>query len=142
VKRPETLSGKTIVLKVGCGFLKITLNHKDDDRYNVPPINEIFINPEFAYKDDEEITAYCCNSFLQPFARLLTWQLRRLDEKERASFLRQIILKSDAGCPRMSVAVNRSCIDAVGRALLCHWEGHKFKDGRCYVCKLTELVPV
>ena len=138
IERPETLKGTTITLLVGCGKLLVTMNHKEDDRYNEPPLNEIFITAQFKYTDKEEVTAYCCNSFLQPLARLLTWQIRRLDKEERGSFLRQLIIKENAGCPRRSAGTRRSCIDAVGRAILCYWEGHKYKEGRCYVCGIKE----
>ena len=135
-RRPEILRGFTRTINVGCGKLHITLNYRIDKRFEQPPLNEIFIKPDFPYKDKDEITAYCVNSFLQPLARILTWNLRRLKKEDRASFIKQFLIKNDAGCPRKSIATARSCMDGVARVILCYWNGHKIKEGRCYVCGL------
>ena len=134
-RRPETLKGFTRTINVGCGKLHITLNYRIDKRYDQPPLNEVFLRPDFPYKDGE-ITAYCVNSFLQPFARILTWNLRRLKKEERASWIKQFLIKTDSGCPRKSVSTARSCVDGVARVILCYWEKHRIKEGRCYVCGL------
>jgi len=136
-KRPETLHGRTVRVKVGCGELVITFNHRSDDRYKVPPLNEIFIRTDFKDDKDDKIMTYCCNNFIEPLGKLLTWIIRRLDNtpEEKLSLVRQLMIKENAGCPKRSVAVNNSCIDAVGRALECYWEGHKIKNGRCFICK-------
>lgn len=137
-KRPVVLNGTTVEVKVGCGKLYITMNYKEDSRYKTPPLNEVFINPSFHYGDDEEITSYCCKSFLFPLGRLLTWQIRRLREEDRGSFLKQLVIMENAGCPRRNAGTNKSCIDAIGRVLMCYWHGHKYKDGICYICRSRE----
>jgi len=131
-KRPDVLSGSTIKTRVGCGVLYVTINVKKDDRYNEYPINEVWITPSF--KDKEAL--YCCNAFLIPFARLLTFILRRIDVNDRGALIKQL---RHHECPKKSVATAKSCVDAVARVLLCYWEGHRFKNGRCYVCGEKEV---
>lgn len=139
-KRPETLDGKTLYIKVGCGTIRITLNHRDDDRYNDPPLNEVFAKSQFKYTSEDDITAYCADNFIQPLARLCTWAVRRINtEEEKASFLKQLVVNEKAGCPRQNVSTCKSCADAIGRSILCAWHGHKMKNGRCWVCKIKEI---
>ena len=109
-KRPKVLKGETIRCKVGCGNLYITLNHLDDNRYNQPPLNEIWIEPGFKAKDDDDITTYCVKSFLIPISRLITFIIRRIDESERGDFIRQIHKHE---CPKRNVTTAKSCVDAI-----------------------------
>lgn len=126
-ERPEILAGETWKIPVGCGKLYVTLNVKEDDRYNEPPLNEIWIEPSF--KDKEALS--CCKSFLIPFARLLTFNIRRMTKEDRGALIKQL---HQHECPKRSIATAKSCIDGVARVLMCYWDGHKFKNGRCYVC--------
>ena len=130
-KRPELLEGRTVKIPVGCGKLYITINTKPDARFNEPPINEIWITPSF--KDKEAL--YCCNTFLVPMARLLTFILRGVDKEERGALIKQI---HNHECPKRSIATSKSCVDAIARVLLCYWEGHRFKSSRCYICGVKE----
>lgn len=136
IKRPDMLEGTTVRVRVGCGELIITFNH---DANNV--LNEVFIRTNFKDDKNDKIMTYCCNNFIEPLGKLLTWIIRRTNPDERASLIKQLVIKENAGCPKRSVAVNSSCIDAIGRALLCYWEGHHYKEGRCYVCKNKEVTP-
>lgn len=132
--RPDVLPGKTIKCNVGCGVLYLILNVKEDDRYKEHPLNEIWIRPNFKFKDDDDIQMYCSESFLTPLARLLTFSIRRISEEERGDLLKQIYGHT---CPKRSVATADSCVDAVARALMCYWKNHRYKKGTnyCYVCK-------
>ena len=132
-KRPEILGGRTIKILVGCGKLYVTLNVKRDERYTSYPLNEIWITPSF--KDKEAL--YCCNAFLIPMARLLTYIIRRIDEGDRGALIKQL---HNHECPKRSVSTAKSCVDAIARVLLCYWEGHKYKNGRCYVCGEKEVI--
>ena len=139
MKRPDTLKSKTIRVKVGCGSLYITLTTKEDQRYTEPPINEVFIEPSFKSNGEDDIQNYCCKSFLMPIARLITFIIRRETYEDRESYRADLIKQlKDHQCPKMSVAVHKSCVDAISRVLLCHYQGHRFKEGRCYICKQKE----
>ena len=135
MKRPDVLKGSTITINVGCGKLYVTLNTKDDDRYNEPPLNEVFIEPSFKTSDDD-IQNYCCKSFLMPIARLLTFIIRREPPAEKESYRADLIKQLHGHkCPKMNITSADSCVDAVARVLLCHYNDHKWKEGRCYICK-------
>ena len=130
-ERGEVLEGETHKMLVGCGCLYVTLNVKKDERYTEYPLDEIWITPSF--KDKEAL--YCCKTFLVPIARLTTFIVRRLEKKDRGAFIKQLYKHE---CPKRSVVTARSCVDAVARVLMCYWDGHKWKNGRCWVCAERE----
>ncbi len=139
MKRPDVLKSKTIMTNTGCGHLYVTLTFKEDERYTEPPVNEIFIEPSYKSNGSDDIQNYCCKSFLMPIARLLTFILRRETAEDKENYRADLIKQLHGHkCPRMSVTTADSCVDAVARVLLCHYEGHKIKNGRCYVCKQKE----
>lgn len=140
-KRPDVLDSKTRKMMVGCGAIYVTVCYKDDARYKEPPINEVWIEPSFKAKDDEDFLHSCIKSFTVPLSRLITFIIRHEppDDKEkyRADLIRQL---HNHTCPKTSVVCAKSCIDAVARVLLCEWNEHKYKEGRCWVCGLMEKV--
>ena len=130
-ERPEILDGETHSVRVGCGKLYVTLNTKKDERFNDPPLNEIWINP--AFKDKEAL--YCCKTFLISMSRLLTFIIRRIDKEDREALLKQL---RQHECPKKIAGTSKSCVDAVGSVLTCYWDGCKIKNGRCWVCGAKE----
>lgn len=130
-KRPNVLHGETRKIRVGCGNLYVTLNHREDDRYKEYPLNEIFLTPSF--KDKEALS--CCKTFLDTLAKLLTFMVRQEPPDDRTLY-RAKVIKQIRGhvCPKNVIGTAESCVDGVARTLLCYWGGHKFKEGRCWIC--------